>query len=197
MKLLIATHNRGKLREFEQIFEGLDVELVTLDDAGIMWDVEETGETFEANARLKAETYGAAAGLPTLADDSGLEVDALGGAPGVNSARYGGPDLTSEQRYELVLEKLRGVPAERRKARFYCVIALAVPGQATVIVDGEVKGVITNEARGDGGFGYDPVFWLSKYRCTMAELPAETKNSISHRARAAAKVARWLKDSLG
>ena len=118
MKLLVATHNRGKLREFEQIFAGMGLELLSLDDAGVTWDVDETGETFEANARLKAETYGAATGLATLADDSGLEVDALGGAPGVFSARYGGPDLSSVQRYELVLEKLRGVPPERRTARF-------------------------------------------------------------------------------
>ena len=188
MKLLVATHNRGKLREFEQIFEGLGLVLLSLDDVGITWDAAETGETFEANAMLKAETYGAATGLPTLADDSGLEVDALDGAPGVYSARYGGPDLTSEQRYELLLENLRGVSPERRSARFYCVIALVLPGKPTVTVDGEVAGVIASEPRGEGGFGYDPVFWLPEYGATMAELPAETKNRISHRARAAAKL---------
>ena len=189
MRVLVATHNRGKLREFEQIFAGLGVELVTLDDAGIDWEVDETGETFEANARLKAETYGAATGLATLADDSGLEVDALGGEPGVYSARYGGPGLSEVQRYELVLAKLRGVPAERRGARFYCVIALARPGRPTLSYDGEVKGAITEGPQGTGGFGYDPVFRVPEYGCTMAELPAEVKNRISHRARAAAKVA--------
>jgi len=187
MRVLVATHNRGKLREFEQIFAGLGVELMTLDDAGIAWDAEETGKTFEANARLKAETYGAAPGLTTLADDSGLEVDALGGEPGVYSARYGGPGLSDVQRYELVLEKLRGVPAERRGARYYCVIALVRPGRPTVTFDGEVKGMITEGPRGDGGFGYDPVFWVPEYGQTMAELPAEVKNRISHRARAASK----------
>jgi XTP/dITP diphosphohydrolase len=194
MKLLVATHNRGKLREFEQIFEGMGLELLSLDDVGISWDVDETGETFEANARLKAEMYGAATGLPTLADDSGLEVDALGGAPGVFSARYGDPDLTSEQRYELVLEKLSSVPPERRTARFYCVIALAVPGKPIVTVDGEVTGVIASGPRGSGGFGYDPVFYLPEYALTMAELPADTKNRISHRANAAEKLKRRMKD---
>jgi XTP/dITP diphosphohydrolase len=190
MKLLVATHNRGKLREFEQIFEGMGLELLSLDDVGITWDVAETGETFEANARLKAETYSAATGLATLADDSGLEVDALGGAPGMYSARYGRPALTSEQRYELLLEKLRGVPQERRTARFYCVLALAVPGKPTLIVDGEVSGLIASGPRGEGGFGYDPVFWLPEYGATMAEFPAETKNRISHRARAAEKLSK-------
>ena len=192
MRVLVATHNRGKLREFEQIFAGLGLELARLDDAGIDWEVDETGTTFEANARLKAETYGAATGLATLADDSGLEVDTLGGEPGVYSARYGGPGLSEVQRYELVLEKLRGVPAERRGARFYCVIALARPGQPTLTFDGEVKGAITEGPQGSGGFGYDPVFWVTEYGCTMAELPAEVKNRISHRARAAAKVAKDL-----
>jgi len=192
MRVLVATHNRGKLREFEQIFAGLGLELARLDDAGIDWEVDETGTTFEANARLKAETYGAATGLATLADDSGLEVDTLGGEPGVYSARYGGPGLSEVQRYELVLEKLRGVPAERRGARFYCVIALARPGQPTLTFDGEVKGAITEGPQGTGGFGYDPVFWVPEYGCTMAELPAEVKNRISHRARAAAKVAKVL-----
>jgi XTP/dITP diphosphohydrolase len=190
MKLLVATHNRGKLREFEQIFEGMGLDLLSLDDVGITWDVAETGATFEANARLKAETYSAATGLATLADDSGLEVDALGGAPGMYSARYGGPALTSEQRYELLLENLRSVPHERRTARFYCVLALAVPGKPTLIVDGEISGLIASEPRGEGGFGYDPVFWLPEYGATMAELPAETKNRISHRARAAEKLSK-------
>jgi len=108
----------------------------------------------------------------------------------VPAAGSRGPDRTSEQRYELVLEKLRGVPPERRTARFYCVIALAIPGKPTVIVDGEVAGFIASEPRGEGGFGYDPVFWLPQYACTMAELPSETKNRISHRARAAAKLRR-------
>ena len=188
MKLLVATHNEGKLREFKQLFQGMGLELLSLDDMGITRDVAESGETFEANARLKAETYGAATGLPTLADDSGLEVDALDGAPGVYSARYGGPDLTSEQRYELLLENLRGEPPERRSARFYCVIALKLPGKPTVTFYGEVAGVIASEPRGRGGFGYDPVFWLPGYRATMAELPAESKNRISHRARAAEKL---------
>jgi XTP/dITP diphosphohydrolase len=212
MKLLIATHNSGKLSEFRQIFATLPLELVSLDDLGISWEVDETGETFEANARLKAERFFAATGLATLADDSGLEVDALGGAPGVYSARYGGTNLTPRQQYELVLEQMRAVSpdrpatpgrghdraevlrtsADRRSARYYCVIALAMPGKPLQVVDGECSGVIATEARGSGGFGYDPIFWLPEYGCTMAELPAETKNRISHRARAAHKARELL-----
>ena len=185
MKLLIASHNQGKLREFAQIFSDLPLELVSLDDAGIEWDVEESGDTFEANARLKAQAYADAAGMATLADDSGLIVDALGGEPGVLSARYGGPGLTPQQRYELVLERMKNVPPGLRQARFRCVIALARPGHPIQCVSGDIEGEIGYEPRGDGGFGYDPIFYLPGGGPSTAELPPDEKNRISHRGVAA------------
>lgn len=192
-ELLIATRNPGKLREFAAIFQGLDLRLRTLDELGIPDEVEETGETFAANATLKAEAYMALSGLPTLADDSGLEVAALNGAPGVYSARYGGVKGEAQLRY--LLEQLKDVPWHARLARFVCVIALARPGHATELVEGVLPGVIELEPRGSGGFGYDPLFYLLDEDCTMAELPPERKNQISHRAlaaRAAREVlARW------
>lgn len=192
-ELLIATRNHGKLREFAAIFEGLGLTLRTLDELGIPDEIEETGETFAANAALKAEGYLALSGLPTLADDSGLEVAALAGAPGVYSARYGGVKGEAQLRY--LLEQLKDVPWHARLARFVCVIALARPGHPTELVEGTLPGVIEQEPKGSGGFGYDPLFYLLDEDCTMAELPAERKNQISHRAiaaRAAREVlARW------
>jgi XTP/dITP diphosphohydrolase len=182
-ELLIATHNPGKLREFAAIFDGLGLTLRTLDDLGISHDVEETGTTFEENARLKAEGYMALSGLPTLADDSGLEVAALGGAPGVYSARYGGVKGAAQLQY--LLDQMRDVPWHQRLARFVCVIALARPGQPTQFVQGTLSGVIELAPRGSGGFGYDPLFYLLDEDTTLAELPAARKNQISHRAEAA------------
>ncbi|MEI8166627.1 MAG: RdgB/HAM1 family non-canonical purine NTP pyrophosphatase [Chloroflexales bacterium] len=195
-ELLIATRNQGKLREFTAIFAGLDVTLRTLDDLGIPDEIEETGTTFAANAILKAEGYLALSGLPTLADDSGLEVAALNSAPGVYSARYGGVKGEAQLRY--LLDQMKDVPWHARLARFVCVIALARPGHPTEVVAGTLPGVIEHEPRGSGGFGYDPLFYLLDANCTMAELPAERKNQISHRAVAAraARVvlARWANE---
>ena len=182
-ELLIATHNPGKRREFAAIFAGLGLTLRTLDDLGISEDIEETGTTFAENARLKAEGYLALSGLPTLADDSGLEVAALGGAPGVYSARYGGVKGGAQLQY--LLDQMQDVPWHQRLARFVCVIALARPGQPTQFAQGTLSGVIEQAPRGSGGFGYDPLFYLLDYDQTLAELPAETKNQISHRAEAA------------
>lgn len=182
-ELLIATHNPGKRREFAAIFAGLPFTLRTLDELGITTDVEETGETFMENARLKAEGYLALTGLPTLADDSGLEVAALNGAPGVYSARYGGVKGEAQLRY--LLDQLEGVPWHERLARFVCVIALARPGRPTQFVEGVLPGVIELAPRGSGGFGYDPLFYLLDEDATVAELPEERKNQISHRAQAA------------
>ncbi len=182
-ELLIATHNPGKLREFAAMFDGLGLALRTLDDLGISEDVEETGATFEENARLKAEGYLALSGMPTLADDSGLEVAALHGAPGVYSARYGGVKGVAQLQY--LLDQMQDVPWHQRLARFVCVIALARPGQPTQIVQGTLSGVIELAPRGSGGFGYDPLFYVLDYDQTLAELPIETKNQISHRAEAA------------
>ena len=184
-KLLIATTNRGKLKEYRAMLDGLPFELLSLQDAGITLDVEETGETFEENAILKAKTYAALAGLLTLADDSGLEVDALGGEPGVRSARYAGEGATSRQRNELLLRNLAAKDGAGRGARFRCVIAVASPDGGWVrTVEGACEGTIAYEMKGETGFGYDPLFIVPEYGAHMAELTMEQKNRVSHRGRA-------------
>jgi XTP/dITP diphosphohydrolase len=191
-KLLIATHNPGKIREYEALLADLPLAVTSLRAAGIDQDVEETGATFAENARLKAETYAAWSGLWTWADDSGLEVDVLEGAPGVYSARYGGPGLSDRQRYEKLLAELHPFPPALWTARFRCVVALALPPSATLLSEETVEGMITAPPRGDHGFGYDPVFLVPPYNATMAELPPAIKNQISHRAKAAAKAREQL-----
>jgi XTP/dITP diphosphohydrolase len=190
----VATTNRGKLLEFRALLTDLPFELVDLMGAGVSDEIEETGTTFEENARLKAEGYAGLSGMLTLADDSGLEVAALGGEPGVYSARYGG-EATAEARYRLLLRKLEGVPFHERLARFVSVIAIADPMGRVETVEGTVGGVIEFEPRGTGGFGYDPVFLLIDRGVTMAELDPDEKNRISHRAEALRKarpiLARW------
>ena len=193
-KLLIATRNPGKMREYRQLLRDVPYTLVSLDDLGITEEVAETGESFEENARLKARAYAARSGLLTLADDSGLEVDALGGDPGIHSARYGGdPDASDHDRVVLLLQRLEGVPWEQRAARFRCVIALASPNEEGVAVVGAVAGMIQYEPQGEGGFGYDPVFYLPSYGQTTAQLSLEEKIRISHRAEAARKAVTELK----
>ena len=184
-KLLIATRNAGKLRELTDLLGNVPFELVSLNDIGIDEEVEETGETFEANAALKAETYAQLSGLPTLADDSGLEVDALNGEPGVRSARYAGEDASDTDRIAFLLRKLENVPKDRWSARFRCVIALAWPDKPTEFHPGACEGMIVPESRGSNGFGYDPVFLIPPMNRTMAELTSDEKNSISHRSVAA------------
>ncbi len=193
-RLLIATRNQGKIREYQRLLATVSYSLIGLDDAGLSFDVEETGQTFADNAILKATTYARASGLLTLADDSGLAVDALGGEPGVRSSRYAGPDAGDPERIAFLLDKLAAVPPSERTARFHCVIALAHPSGELITVDGICEGIITQAARGSGGFGYDPVFYLPDQGCTMAELSPEEKNLISHRARAAHKVCALLPD---
>jgi len=185
MKLLIATHNPGKVREYEKLLAGLPLELTYPAQEGLDIEVAETGGSFAENARLKAAAYARASGLLTLADDSGLEVDALGGEPGIRSARYAGSGASDEDRYRLLLEKLQGVPWDKRTARFRCVIAVATPAGQVYTAEGTCEGIIAFEPQGEHGFGYDPVFYLPEHGMTMAELPPETKNRISHRARAA------------
>ena len=182
-KLLIATRNPGKVLEYQHLLRDVPVQLVSLDDLGITEEVEETGDTFRENAWLKAHTYAALGGVLTLSDDSGLEVDALGGAPGVHSARYGGAACASDgERVNLLLSNLEGVPWEQRTARFRCFIAICRPGGVEVSVVGSVAGMIQYEPQGDGGFGYDPVFYLPSFAQTIAQIPMEEKNRISHRA---------------
>ncbi len=183
--LLIATHNRGKLREYEALLTGVPFQLVTPADLGLDLQVVESGDTYAENARLKAIAYARTSGLLALADDSGLEVDALDGAPGVRSARYALGD--DADRVTALLRALdqAGAPTDRRTARFRCVIVVAAPDGQTWETEGVCEGRIIAAPRGDGGFGYDPVFFIPDQNCTMAELLAEEKNRISHRARAA------------
>jgi XTP/dITP diphosphohydrolase len=192
LKLLLATNNRAKVREYKRMLQGIPYEIVTLADLSITTQVEETGDTFEANARLKAFSYAEESGLLSLADDSGLEVDALGGAPGVLSARYAGDNATDADRINFLLYKLEGVPEEQRTARFRCVIAIAHPDGKLEMCSGECCGLITLTPRGKEGFGYDPVFYLPEKGKTMAELPPEVKNQISHRARAVKEARKLL-----
>lgn len=187
IKLLIATHNPGKVKEYNELLAGLPLELTYPAQEGLDIEVAETGESFAENARLKATAYASASGLLTLADDSGLEVDALGGEPGIRSARYAGTGASDEERYQLLLEKLQGVPWEERTARFRCVIAVATPAGQIHTAEGTCEGIIAFAPKGKHGFGYDPVFYFSEYGMTLAELPPETKNRISHRARAVQK----------
>ena len=199
---MIATGNPGKLREYRQLLNGVPFELVSLDHLGITQEVDETGLTFRENARLKAVGYAAMSGLPTLADDSGLEVNALGGDPGVRSARYGGDACNSDDdRARLLLENLRDVPWNQRMARFRCVIAISFPSGSLTAEDGpdtlaymvgSVAGMIQYEPMGDEGFGYDPVFYLPSYGRTMSQLTLAEKNRVSHRADAARKALAWL-----
>lgn len=185
MELLIATGNPGKVREYDELLAGLPITCISPADIGIHLQVDEGGTTYEENATLKAVAFARASGRVTLADDSGLEVDALGGRPGVHSARYGGPGLGDADRWRSLLEELGDVPWERRTARFRCVIAVASPDGEVTTVNGTCEGIIAFGAAGDGGFGYDPVFYLPDHGCTMAQLPAGAKNQISHRGRAA------------
>lgn len=184
-KLLVATNNPGKVREYEELLVGLPVEITFPAQEGLVLEVEESGETFEENASLKATAYARASGLLTLADDSGLVVDALGGAPGVRSARYAGPGASDVDRYRKLLAALANVPEEQRTARFRCVVAVAQPDGTIYTTDGVCEGQIGFAPRGEHGFGYDPIFIVVGYNGqTMAELSPDIKNRISHRARA-------------
>ncbi|GIV95783.1 MAG: non-canonical purine NTP pyrophosphatase [Herpetosiphonaceae bacterium] len=197
LSLLIATTNLHKLDEYRLILGDLPLHLLSLRDVGISDDVPETGTTFVENARIKAEAYCRMSGLPTMADDSGIEVPSLGGAPGVYTARWAMPDPNDPHRhYRRLLDELQGKPFHDRIARFVCAIALARPGHEIELVEGTLMGVIEEQPRGMHGFGYDPVFYLLDYDKTLAELPPEEKNRISHRAQAARAarvvIERWL-----
>jgi XTP/dITP diphosphohydrolase len=194
-RLLVATLNPRKIRAFAHALTAEGIEVVGLESLGEVEPVEETGETFEANARLKAEAYSRHTGLPVLADDSGIEVDALDGAPGVQSARFGGPGLDDDGRNRLLVEKLSSVtdPA-RRTGRFRCVLALAQAGRTAATFEGVVEGRILEEPRGSDGFGYDPLFFHPPSGCTTAELTPTAKQAISHRGEAIAALLRAIRD---
>lgn len=181
-KFVLATHNPGKLKEMGAILAQFGVEVVSPRDLGLTVDVEETGTTFAENAMLKAKAICAAAKLPAIADDSGLCVDALNGGPGVYSARYGGEGLDDKGRYMLLLNSLRG--QSTRTAHFTCAIACAFPNGDTLTAEGRCDGTIAYASMGEGGFGYDPVFFVPELKKTFGQLTAEEKSAISHRGRA-------------
>jgi len=191
-KLLLATNNQGKAREYKHLLRELPYEIVTLAEQGINTFVVETGHRLEDNARLKAVVLAQESQLLALADDSGLEVDALGGEPGALSARYAGEGASDKERVSYLLARLEGVPREKRSARFRCVIALATPDGEVELCHGECHGFIAFEPRGKQGFGYDPVFYFPELGKTLAELPLEIKNHVSHRGQAARQVPQKL-----
>jgi XTP/dITP diphosphohydrolase len=194
MKFVLASHNKNKLREMQEILGALGVEVVLQSELGLDLEPEENGETFAENALIKARAVMEESGLPAIADDSGLCVDALQGAPGVYSARYGGEGLTDQQRYELVL---RGVAGQfPRTCRFQCAIACCFPEGAVLTAEGKCEGTVAFTPMGEGGFGYDPIFFVPGLKKTFAQLNAEEKNAISHRGKALSTFAEKLKTYL-
>ncbi len=187
VKLLLGTNNQGKVREYMMLLRSLPFELVTPAEQGITTTVSEVGGSLEENARLKATVLAEQSQLLTLADDSGLEVDALGGEPGRLSARYAGEGASDSDRVDYLLSRLENVPWPERSACFRCIIAVATPSGVVELCSGECQGFITFEPRGEKGFGYDPIFYLPRLDKTMAELPLEIKNQVSHRGQAARK----------
>jgi len=195
-KLLLGTNNQAKVREYKTLLQDIPFEMVTLVEQGITTVVNEVGESLEENASLKATILAKESQLLTLADDSGLEVDALGGEPGRLSARYAGEGASDRDRINYLLSRLKDVPWPERSARFRCVIAVATPSGVVEVCSGECRGFITFEPRGKEGFGYDPIFYLPELDKTMAELPLRIKNQVSHRGQAARK-ARSVLERLG
>ncbi len=197
MKVILASQNKHKLAEIQAILAQYDMELVLQSELGLQIDVDETGESFEENSELKARAVMEATGLPAIADDSGLCVDVLGGAPGIYSARYGAPDcVTDRDRLNHLLRNLRGIRAEERTARFVCVITLLYPDGRKLTARGSCEGLITFEPRGEDGFGYDPVFFVPSHGCTFAQMGAAEKNRISHRARALTRLEQMLEEQV-
>jgi XTP/dITP diphosphohydrolase len=196
-RLLIATTNPHKVEEFRGLLAGLPYDLVSLTDVGVAADVAETGTTFAGNATTKALAYADLTGLLALADDSGLEIDALDGAPGLNSARWAGPDVSYAVRNRMIVEKLAGLPDARRGARYRCAIAIAAPAPRGLqgVVEGILEGRIAEKPSGEGGFGYDPIFLVPEDGRTVGQMSADEKSRISHRARAA-RAARPLLERL-
>ncbi|MEG2420262.1 MAG: XTP/dITP diphosphatase [Oscillospiraceae bacterium] len=194
MKFVLASKNPNKLREMREILEKMGVEVVSEAEVGVDLEVEETGKTFEENSALKAHAVMEAAGLPAIADDSGLMVEALDGAPGVYSARYGGPELDDAGRYRLLLQGLSG--QLNRKAKFVSTICCAFPGGGDITARGECPGTIAYAPQGENGFGYDPVFFLPQLKKTFAQLSHDEKNAISHRGNAMREFEAKLKDYL-
>ncbi len=194
MKLLVATNNAGKIRELNELLEGLPVELFGLNNFENVSEVEETGATFAENAILKANSYASETGVWALSDDSGLEVEALGGAPGVFSARYAGEQAGDEERIAKILAELAGTGDQLRRARFVCVMAVAdEKGEIKFLAEGICDGKIARQPRGGNGFGYDPIFIPDGFEQTFGELSSTVKREISHRARAIRQIMRFLR----
>lgn len=187
-QVIIATKNKGKAKEFEKMFSTFHIKVKTLLDFPEAIDVEETGSTFEENAILKAETISQQYNIMTIADDSGLVIDALDGRPGIYSARYAGEEKNDEANIDKVLAEMIDIPNDDRSAKFYCALAIAIPGKEAITVSGTCEGEILRERKGNNGFGYDPIFFIKDKGQTMAELPSEEKNRISHRAKAVDKL---------
>lgn len=196
-KIIFATKNKGKIKEINAIMSDMNVEVVSMEDAGINIDVVEDGNTFEENAIKKAEEIMKVSGLITMADDSGLEIDYLDGAPGVYSARYMGEDTPYSIKNSKILEIMKDVKEENRTARFVSVIATAIPNKETITTKGTVEGIIGYEIKGENGFGYDPIFYVPEYNMTTAEMTPELKNNISHRGKALRLMKEELKKELG
>ncbi len=196
-KIIFATKNKGKIKEINAIMSDMNVEVVSMEDAGINIDVVEDGNTFEENAIKKAEEIMKVSGIITMADDSGLEIDYLDGAPGVYSARYMGEDTPYSIKNSKILETMKDVKEENRTARFVSVIATAIPNKETITTKGTVEGIIGYEIKGENGFGYDPIFYVPEYNMTTAEMTPELKNSISHRGKALRLMKEELKKELG
>ncbi len=182
-KVIFATKNKGKIKEIQAVL-GDSYQVVTMEEAGITDEVDETGTTFEENAKIKAEAVMKISGEVVLADDSGLEIDYLNGEPGIYSARYMGHDTSYDIKNNSLIERLKDVPDEKRTARFVCAVAAAIPGRETIVVRGTMEGIIGHEIKGENGFGYDPIFFLPQYGKTSAEISPEEKNKISHRGQA-------------
>ncbi|WP_019376776.1 XTP/dITP diphosphatase [Virgibacillus halodenitrificans] len=194
-EIIIATKNKGKAEEFKSFFGKYGISIKSLlDFQEVMPDVEETGITFKENAALKAEEISTMLSIPVLADDSGLVIDALNGEPGIYSARYAGEPKNDQANMNKVLKELQDVPKNKRKARFVCVLAIAIPGEATVFREGYCEGEIAFSPRGAHGFGYDPIFIPQGYNKTMAELSAQQKNEISHRRNAINQLEDWIRN---
>ena len=196
-KVIFATGNQGKMKEIREILGDLDIELLSLKDAGIHADIVEDGKTFEENAQIKARTICNLTGEIVLADDSGLEIDYLNKEPGIYSARFAGEDTSYDIKNRIFLDRLEGVPDEERTARFVCAVAAVFPDGSVDVVRETIEGRIAHESAGTHGFGYDPIFYLPEYGCTTAQLSPEQKNEVSHRGKALCAIKRKLKGKIG
>lgn len=195
-RIIFATGNEGKMKEIRMILADLGVPVLSMKEAGISADIVEDGKTFEENAAIKAETIRDLTGAIVLADDSGLEIDYLGGEPGIYSARYMGEDTSYDIKNQNLLDRLEGVPDEKRTARFVCAICAALPDGRKLTTRGTIEGIIGHGISGENGFGYDPIFWLPEYGCSTAELSPEKKNELSHRGKALRAIKEQLREIL-